>query len=83
MAPIWVRTNFWTSLKSWSEGMAEVGWSGVERVTKANGRWPLSASGTPTTQHSAMMGWEEMACSIEPIKYEHWIRGCGRATYRC
>lgn len=47
--------------------MADEGWSGVERVTKANGRWPFSASGIPTTQHSAMVGWEEIACSIEPI----------------
>ena len=67
MAPIWVRTSFCTSLKRASEGMAEVGWSGVERVTNAKGRWPLRASGMPTTQHSAMEGWEEMACSMEPV----------------
>ena len=32
----------------------------------ANGRWPFRESGMPTTQHSAMEGWEEIACSIEP-----------------
>jgi hypothetical protein len=70
MAPICVRTSFCTSAKSWSEGIAEGGWSAVERVTKANGRWPLSASGTPTTQHSAMVGWEEIACSMDPELYQ-------------
>jgi hypothetical protein len=50
--------------------MAEVGWSAVERVTNANGRWPLSESGTPTTQHSAMVGCEEIACSIEPKHHQ-------------
>ena len=35
-------------------------------MTKAKGRWPFRASGTPTTQHSAMVGWEEMACSMDP-----------------
>ena len=40
---------------------------GVESVTKANGRWPLRESGMGTTQHSAMRGCEEMACSIEPV----------------
>ena len=38
----------------------------MESVTNAKGRWPLSASGIPTTQHSATDGWEEMACSMEP-----------------
>ena len=38
----------------------------MERVTNAKGRWPLRESGMPTTQHSAIVGWEEMACSIEP-----------------
>lgn len=33
----------------------------------AKGRWPLSESGMPTTQHSAMRGEEEMACSIVPV----------------
>lgn len=33
----------------------------------AKGRWPLRVSGIPTTQHSAMEGWVEMACSIEPV----------------
>lgn len=33
----------------------------------AKGKWPLSESGMPTTQHSAMVGCEEIACSIEPI----------------
>ena len=47
-------------------GMAEKGWVGVERVMNAKGRWPLRASGMPTTAHSAMEGWEEMACSMEP-----------------
>lgn len=47
--------------------MAEGGWVGVERVMKAKGRWPLRASGMPTTQHSAMVGWDEMACSMEPM----------------
>jgi len=37
-------------------------------VTNANGRWPLSASGIPTTQHSATRGCEEMACSIDPAR---------------
>lgn len=46
--------------------MADEGWVGFERVMKAKGRWPLRASGMPTTQHSAMVGWEEMACSMEP-----------------
>lgn len=67
MAPIWVRTSFWTSPKSWSEGTAESGWSAVESVTNANGRWPFRASGMPTTQHSAIVGCEEMACSMEPV----------------
>ena len=67
MAPIWVRTSFWTSPKSSSEGTAEGGWSAVDRVTKAKGRWPFRASGMPTTQHSAIVGWEEMACSMEPV----------------
>lgn len=49
------------------EGMAEVGCWGVESVINANGRWPLSESGMPTTQHSIMRGWDEMACSIEPV----------------
>ncbi len=49
-----------------SDGTADVGWSGVERVTKAKGRCPFKASGMPTTQHSAITGCEEIACSIEP-----------------
>jgi hypothetical protein len=53
--------------------MAEVGWSGVDKVTKANGRWPLRASGMPTTQHSAIIGWEEMACSMEPVNDQYDI----------
>lgn len=67
IAPICVLTSFWTSLKSSWDGMAEEGWLGVERVMNANGRWPFRESGMPTTQHSAMEGWEEIACSIEPI----------------
>lgn len=47
--------------------MAEVGCGCVERVMNAKGRWPLRASGMPTTQHSATAGWEEIACSIEPV----------------
>jgi hypothetical protein len=43
MAPIWVRISFWTSLRSSVEGTAEGGCVEVESVTKANGRWPLSA----------------------------------------
>lgn len=50
-------------------GIADEGWSGVDKVTNANGRWPFSASGMPTTQHSAIDGCEEMACSIEPGKW--------------
>lgn len=53
--------------------MADDGWSAVERVTNANGRCPFRASGTPTTQHSAMVGWEEIACSIDPILYQNRI----------
>ena len=49
------------------EGMGEVGCVAVLRVMKAKGRWPFKASGMPTTQHSAMVGWEEMACSMEPV----------------
>lgn len=40
---------------------------GVERVRKANGRWPFSGEGRGTMQHSAMEGWVEMACSMEPV----------------
>lgn len=47
--------------------MAEVGWSGVDRVMNAKGRWPFRASGMPITQHSAIRGCEEMACSIDPL----------------
>jgi hypothetical protein len=68
MAPICVRTSFCTSPKSLSEGMADVGWSDVDSVTNAKGRWPFRASGIPTTQHSATVGWDEMACSMEPRK---------------
>ena len=46
--------------------MADEGCCEVERVIKAKGRWPLRESGMPITQHSAMEGWEEIACSIEP-----------------
>lgn len=46
--------------------MGESGWLGVERVTKAKGRCPFRESGIPTTQHSAMVGCEEIACSMEP-----------------
>lgn len=35
-------------------------------MTNANGRCPLSASGMPTTQHSAINGCEDMACSMDP-----------------
>ena len=66
MAPICSRTSFWISLKRASEGIAEEGWSAVERVRKAKGRWPFRASGTPTTAHSATEACEEMACSMEP-----------------
>lgn len=47
-------------------------WGGEEReevlrsCTKAKGRWPLRASGMPTTLASEMSGWERMACSIAP-----------------
>ena len=68
MLPICSRTEIWTSLKRASDGTAEGGWSPVDRVAKANGRCPLRASGTPTTQHSAMSGWDAMACSIDPVK---------------
>ena len=68
MAPIWSRMSCWTSAKRAGEGMALAGWVGVERVMKAKGRWPLRLSGMPTTQHSAMVGWVEMACSMEPSK---------------
>ena len=70
MAPICVRTSFCISLKSSSEGTADVGCSAVERVTKAKGRWPFSASGMPTTQHSAMVGWDDIACSMEPVRFQ-------------
>ena len=43
MAPIWLRTSDWTSLKRSAEGTADVGCSGVERVTNAKGTWPLRA----------------------------------------
>lgn len=46
--------------------MADEGCSGVESVMNANGRWPFRASGIPTTQHSAIVGCVEIACSIEP-----------------
>jgi hypothetical protein len=66
IAPICMRTSFWTSPNSSSEGTADSGWSAVESVTNAKGRCPFRASGMPTTQHSAIVGWEEIACSIEP-----------------
>jgi hypothetical protein len=50
------------------EGVADVGWSATERVTNANGKWPFRLSGMPTTQHSAMDGCEEMACSMVPVR---------------
>lgn len=46
----------------------------MESVTNAKGRWPLRASGIPTTQHSATCGWEEIACSMDPgavLAYGH------------
>ena len=66
MAPICSLTEACTCLRSSSEGIAEEGWSAVERVAKAKGRWPFRASGMPTTQHSAMSGFEDMACSMDP-----------------
>ena len=68
MAPICSRTRAWISAVRAGEGMADGGWVGVERVMNAKGRWPFRASGMPTTAHSAMEGWEEMACSMEPAR---------------
>ena len=37
-------------------------------VMKANGKWPLSASGMLTTQASEMEGCERRACSSAPVE---------------
>lgn len=68
MAPICVRTSDWISAVSCLEGVGDLGWSGVESVMKANGRWPLSESGMEQTQHSAMEECEEIACSMAPVR---------------
>lgn len=79
IAPICSLTSDWTSLNRDGEGIADPGCEGVERVMKAKGSWPFRASGMPTTQHSATMGCEEMACSMEPVE-KRWAalrrRGC-------
>lgn len=66
MPPICCRTRCWISLKSCASGIADVGWSGTERVMNAKGSCPFSESGIPTTLASAIKGWLVMACSIDP-----------------
>lgn len=79
MAPICSRTSALTSAKSlggtctgsgdWSWVVLEL----VRGVMKANGRWPFSVSGMPTTLASPMEGWERITCSIWPVG----VRGNG------
>lgn len=44
-------------------GLVKAGDGGLGVETLRRGSLP---SGMPTTQHSAICGWEEMACSIAP-----------------
>lgn len=39
----------------------------------ANGRWPLSVSGIPTTLASPTSGWDKIACSIAPARLNESI----------
>ena len=39
----------------------------MERVINANGSEPLSESGMGMTQHSAIWGCVEIACSMAPV----------------
>ena len=57
-------------MNSFSEGIADEGWFAEDSVAKLKGSWPFRASGTPTTQLSAMSGWDAMVCSIKPGTYD-------------
>ena len=52
------------------------GFGAVEEIVmKAKGRWPLRASGMPTTQHSATAGCENMTCSMDPRERVTFVSG--------